>query len=249
MVPNSFHHIFHLAIETTGRAGSIAVLQGEEVLEWTNLPAGRRTAASLAPQLSLTLEHCHHLGRALSLISVADGPGSFTGLRIGVTTAKTLSYGLHLPLVAVDALASIAAASFHTHPSRDSICVALDAYRGQIFTGSFQRHELLPPTAQLAADWSPHPGGVEILSSQQWQQRLAAFPADAAFAGDAKPFLGCQTEPMQRSCDAIGVGLLAIRAYQSGNTTDPLALVPRYLKASAAEEKAEAERQKSSGHF
>ena len=109
MVGPPFPDIFHLAIETTGKGGSLAVFCGEQVLEWTNLGDDRRTAASLAPQLSLTLEHCHRLGRPLSLISVADGPGSFTGLRIGVTTAKTLSYAIGLPLVAVDSLATIAA--------------------------------------------------------------------------------------------------------------------------------------------
>ena len=147
----------HLAIETTGRRGSVAVLSGQRVLRHANLPATPRTASTLAPELDQTLRWCREHDHRPQFVSVADGPGSFTGLRIGVTTAKTLCYALNLPLVPVDSLAAIAAAAMHEHPRIESLCVAINAYRGQVFTGTFARSEILPSFDSLPAGWSPIP--------------------------------------------------------------------------------------------
>ncbi len=237
MVATPVQDIVHLAIETTGRTGSIAVLRGQEVLEHWNLDPDRRTASTLAPHVDRAIDQCRQQGSPISMVSIADGPGSFTGLRIGVTTAKTLSYALGLPLVAVDSLAAIAAEGFRADPSIDSICVAIDAYRGQVFSGTFARSSLLPKFDQIPAGWTAHPSRAEVLSGEQWQEQLQRLPAGVGLAGDQKPFASRSDQRIIRPCDAVGVGLLAIRAFQLGQQTEPLALVPRYLKVSAAEEK------------
>ena len=239
MVGSGLQDFVQLSIETTGRTGSIAVLRGEAVLERTNLDPNQRTASTLAPQLDRMLRHCRDQGLPISLVSVADGPGSFTGLRIGVTTAKTLCYALGLPLVAVDSLAAIAAAGFHADQQVESICVAIDAYRGQVFSGTFHRMELLPSLDRIAADWTAHPTNVEVLGGDQWQQRLSQLPTNTGLAGDKKPFASRPETRIERPCDAVGVGLLAIRAFQIGAQIEPFELLPRYLRVSAAEEKLE----------
>jgi tRNA threonylcarbamoyl adenosine modification protein YeaZ len=230
-------HTVQLAIETTGRLGSIAVLFGSQVLRQANLDPSSRTAATLAPAIDETLRWCRERDQQPEFISVADGPGSFTGLRIGVTTAKTLSYALDLPLIAVDSLAAIAAAAFQNNPSVESLLVAIDAYRGQVFTGSFQRIELLPPLDSIPDDWTAHPSSVRIVSAPQWVQVLRNRPPNIDVAGDSKPLDDRENARIRRECDAVGVGLLAIRAAIKGTLTDPISLVPRYLKPSAAEEK------------
>ena len=280
-----------LAIETTGRCGSIAILRGQEVLQATNLPETTRTAASLAVYLDEILGRHRDGSQPIELVSVADGPGSFTGLRIGVTTAKSLCYALKVPLVAVDSLAAVATAVFHDNIEAQSVCVGLDAYRQQVFTGCFGRSELLGTPDRLAPNWTPHPPQVKVLSASQWEAFLselgqannrettadgigsntdlssinpselnagvtqfrrdtqafppAGIPASAReqwfAAGDEKPFQQSRLTMLRRRCDAIGVGLLAARAFKQGLTTDPLALIPRYLKPSAAEEKAQQE--------
>ena len=291
-----------LAIETTGRCGSIAILRGQEILETINLPETTRTAASLAVHLDDILQQHRDGTRTIELVSVADGPGSFTGLRIGVTTAKSLCYALKVPLVAVDSLAAVAAAVFHEHPSANAVCVGLDAYRQQVFAGSFRRNDLLHSPDRLNPNWTPHPPQVRVLSAEQWQDFLinlgkkeirntppiapqpsthnysnspinpsrpswsnpssgnpssgnpsSGTPGTGAYAaggseqsntevwfaaGDEKPFQQSRLSMLTRKCDAVGVGLLAARAFRLGITTDPLALLPRYLKPSAAEEKA-----------
>lgn len=278
-----------LAIETTGRRGSIAILYGHEILDTINLPETTRTAASLAVHLDEVLQQHRDGTRPIELVSVADGPGSFTGLRIGVTTAKSLCYALKVPLVAIDSLAAVAAATFHEHETANALCIGLDAYRQQVFAGSFRRNELLHSPDRLNPNWTSHPPQVRVLSAAQWQEFLVNLgrpeartaptsitpkppqnysplrtnqigwnqantgssfnrnppsssgvqPTESWFAaGDEKPFQESRLKMLPRKCDAVGVGLLAARAFKLGITTDPLALLPRYLKPSAAEEKA-----------
>lgn len=229
-----------LAIETSRRSGSIALLQGESVLEQVNLDAEQRTAATLAPQVAQILDSCRQANLKLDWISVSDGPGSFTGLRIGVTTAKTLSYALGLPLVPVDALAAIAASVFDAESNIDSLCVAVDAYRNQVFSGVFHRERLLPHLEHIPNGWNPHQENVTVMLRETWHQHVMKLPDEIGLAGDQKLFDGLDRRNFAGSCDAIGVGLLAVRAFQLNHTIDPLALVPRYLKLSAAEEKQQA---------
>jgi tRNA threonylcarbamoyl adenosine modification protein YeaZ len=170
------------------------------------------------------------------MISVADGPGSFTGLRIGVTTAKTLSYALRLPLVAVDSLSSIAAAAFVTNPEVANLCVGIDAYRGQVYSGLFRRSELLPDPTSTPSASDQVSANIAVFDRAQWLNHLESLPADLYFAGDAKPLASRSAKFLARDCDAVGTGLLALRAAAALKFVDPLGLVPRYLKVSAAEE-------------
>lgn len=228
-----------LAIETTGRNGSLAVLSAESILWQTNLDTTARTAATLAPEIDRLLRWCSDQGHPPVFLSVADGPGSFTGLRIGVTTAKLLSYGMNLPVVGVDSLASIAAGAFHDRPDVQSIIVAVNAYRGQVFHGTFRRSELL---AEVAAetDWTSHPRSVGIAEKEEWAEIVERLPADVHRCGESKCFEPDTGPFLDRTCDAVGVGMLGIRAAMLGQWSDPFALTPRYLKPSAAEEKAAA---------
>ncbi len=250
--------IIQLALETTGRSASLAILGGDQVLKCYHLDDRTRTAVTLAPGVNRALEDCKARGWEVSLISVAVGPGSFTGLRIGVTTAKTLAYAKKLPLVSVDSVAAVAAAAMTADERIRSLGVALDAYRGQAFVGKFWRTTLLPEIAAFSgddlanrvaalADWSAHPSGVRVESGDS----LDAFFTDDAeavdwFVGDPKPLAGrvpanqCldQSQRMATVPDAVGVGRLALRAWLLGQTVDPIALVPKYLRVSAAEEAA-----------
>jgi tRNA threonylcarbamoyladenosine biosynthesis protein TsaB len=229
-------HSIQLALETIGRQGSLAVTRGDLVLHSINLSSAARTAATLAPEVDRTLRWCRQTGSMPEFLSVAVGPGSFTGLRIGVTTAKSLSYALRLPLVSIDSLASIAAAAVAQTPEAASIVVALNAYRGQVYVGSFERSALLPDLDAIPEGWSGHPEGVSVLTDSQWNQARQRLSADTAVAGDVKPLGDRASTALPRTCDAIGTALLGIRAAIAGQWIDPLQLVPKYLKPSAAEE-------------
>ncbi|MDG2221289.1 MAG: tRNA (adenosine(37)-N6)-threonylcarbamoyltransferase complex dimerization subunit type 1 TsaB [Rubripirellula sp.] len=232
----------HLAIETTGRQGSIALFRGLEPIQVNNLSSTSRTAATLAPEVDQTLNWCREANAMPEFLSVADGPGSFTGLRIGVTTAKSLSYGLGLPLIAVDSLASIAAAAISEFPTVETISVSLDAYRNQVYTGLFEKKTLLPDIDSIPQDWSTHPPDVQVMQKEVWESELAKLPADVGFAGDVQTLGQRAEEAVARRCDAIGTGLLGFLGARMGQWVNPLQLAPRYLKPSSAEEKAAAEK-------
>ena len=227
----------HLAIETTGRLGSIAVLCGENPLRHVNLDPQQRSAATLVPEIQSALSWCEEAGHQVKFLSVANGPGSFTGLRIGVTAAKTLAYALKLPLVGVDSLAAIAASAFHSNDGIGELLVGIDAFRRQVFTGEFNRESLLPQLNRIPEGWAAHPDNVEVVDDDLFLTKVSSLTEGCSLAGDRKPF-GDDVDLVERSCDAVGVGQMAIRAAAIGDFTDPLAMVPRYLKLSAAEEKA-----------
>jgi tRNA threonylcarbamoyladenosine biosynthesis protein TsaB len=132
-----------IGIETSGRNGSIALARGEEsgfdVIEVVPL-AGGTYSAELIPQLSALLER-HGLGKQdIDAFAVATGPGSFTGLRVGIATVKGLSEILQRPIAAISILETIAAQS-----NVDGLVIAaLDAGRKELYVGEFEVHGVRP---------------------------------------------------------------------------------------------------------
>ncbi len=127
-----------LAIDTSGRNGSVALARGEttdnlEILELLPL-AGRMYSAQLIPQLKVALER-HQLTKAdLDGFAVAAGPGSFTGLRIGLSTVKALADVLRKPIAAV----SVLQAAARVTGSHGHVIVAVDAGRQLVFVGDYE---------------------------------------------------------------------------------------------------------------
>lgn len=255
--------MIQLALETTGRNGSLAVLDGESVLWKRRLGLRLRTAAELAVELKSALQWCGDESFQIRAISVAVGPGSFTGLRIAVTTAKTLAYALQLPVVSVGSLAAIAAVTATQDPVAN-VLVGLNAYRRQVFAAEFSLQEL-----QESHGINRCNDRAMVLSQSDWELRVARATRqpDWAVTGDSAIFTPEQVESLsvREQPDAVGVGRIAARwiagaegpegdgEQPSGNLppgnsseassggspfTDPFALVARYLRPSAAEEKA-----------
>lgn len=131
------------SIDTSGRNGSLALVRcaGEvlavddakcEVVEFAPLQGGEYSA-QLIPTLARALEK-HGLAKtAIDLFAVASGPGSFTGLRVGLSTVKALADALAKPVVAVSVLEALALAS----KREGKVIAALDAQRGEVFAGEY----------------------------------------------------------------------------------------------------------------
>lgn len=235
-----------IALETTGRNGSLAIVDGETAVWQQHLGGQQRTAAEIAVQLNAALRWSADHNQPIEGIAVAVGPGSFTGLRIAITTAKTLAYALELPIVPVGSLAAIAMMTAISD-SVSQVVVGLNAYRGQVFAAEFSSQELL--SGDSCSDWNHR---AEVWPRAKWDQRVTvAFQSqETAVAGDRSifdkddpPHLADRIGP-----DAIGVGCIAARliADQDGcgggmltrkATVDAFSLVPRYVKLSAAEQK------------
>ncbi len=123
-----------LAIETSIQPGSIALLQRDEVVAEVQLPAQQRTAQSLAPALAAALAQWEWPASSIQLVAVAHGPGSFTGLRIATTAAKTFAYAVQAQLVALNTLDVIVA---QLPSSVADACAVMDAQRGQLFAARY----------------------------------------------------------------------------------------------------------------
>ena len=219
-------------------AGSVSTLiDGRVVLE-RSLSAAQRSAQSLAPAVHSLLAEVGWRPSDVELIATAVGPGSFTGLRVGVTMAKMMSYSIGCPLVGVNTLEAIAGRA----PRRfASLSVALDAQRRQVFAARFNR------TADGELAWARNPEipanespAGEILDIDQW---LAGLGCEWAATGPILERLadnlpaGSQVVPSEFwAPTGSSVGELGWRLFNAGQRDDPFQIVPLYLRRTAAEE-------------
>jgi len=128
-----------LAVDTSGKNGSLALArvtpgQSEiDVLEVVPL-AGGAFSAQLVPQIAAVLEKHGHGKSDLGAFAVASGPGSFTGLRVGLAAIKALAEALQKPIVAISLLEAVACSG----AARGRVLAALDAGRGDVYVGDYE---------------------------------------------------------------------------------------------------------------
>ena len=225
-----------LAMETSGREATIAALVGEEngasLVKQIELPRSQRTAQALAPALSDLLEGLDWPATSIDLVAVAVGPGSFTGLRIGVTVAKTFAYATGAEVVGVNTLDVLAA---QTPAQGATLWTVVDAQRSELFAARYTlgddgRWETEAPTHLVPADaWFTQLGGGESITGPalaKYQVRLDRLGGELTIV-DADHW-----NPL-----ALTVGHLGYQRYVAGQRDDLWQLVPKYYRLSAAEEK------------
>jgi tRNA threonylcarbamoyladenosine biosynthesis protein TsaB len=217
-----------IALETSELTGSVAAADGDGLLAEINLQPHDRSAKSLAPAIQLLLDQVGWQPRDVQLVAVAIGPGSFTGLRVGVATAKVFAYSVGADVLGVSTLETIAAGA----PREiGKMAVAIDAQRGDVVAQSFQKAEsILMPLEKS-----------QLLPLADW---LASLPPGFAICG---PVLKKWTDPFPRGIQvlppqywqptAAQVARLAHRDYVAGRRDDLWRLSPVYSRRSAAEEK------------
>jgi tRNA threonylcarbamoyladenosine biosynthesis protein TsaB len=222
-----------VAIETSGRWGSLALLRGEGddavLVCQANLTGDANTAQWLATALRDLFSRAGWEPRSVDLVAVAIGPGSFTGLRIGVTTAKTFAYAVRAEIVGVNTLAVLARQSDKVN---GPLWAIMDAQRQELFVSRFEsRGDELDMT-----------GDTRIVPQETF---LAGLQPGDHVTGPALVRLaprlpsGVAITPQEFwQPTAIAVGQLAWRIHRSGRRDDVWKLAPAYYRASAAEEKA-----------
>lgn len=222
-----------LGIETSGRNGSVALASNGQILAARDLQAaGRRHAQTLVAEIDAMMGEQNLRMADCGAVAVSIGPGSFTGLRVGVVCAKTLAYATGCQLAAVDTFAAVAEAA----PANIiSLHVVSDAQRGELFIGSYSRDSIGhfrrtgPIFIAEAETWcrARQPG--EVVSGPDLDRVESMFSSE------------CRLLPSEcRFPTAANVALLGAREVNEGRVGDLWTLEPFYLRKSAAEEKWEA---------
>ncbi|MEM9996091.1 MAG: tRNA (adenosine(37)-N6)-threonylcarbamoyltransferase complex dimerization subunit type 1 TsaB [Bacteroidota bacterium] len=163
-----------LGIETATDVCSVALLEDNVVLAEAALRLPRQHAARLMPLIRDVLAHAGRSATDLDLVAVSEGPGSYTGLRIGVSTAKGLCLASGAALVGVGSLEALATKTDGVAQSGDYVVVAFPSRRGEVYAAGFQHHpheyiRLMLPGAEPAAvplaefrSWWPAPDAKRI---------------------------------------------------------------------------------------
>ena len=221
-----------LGSETSGPRGSIAVCRDEECLAEVILEdAPRRHAQTLVLQIGDTFGRLGLRIAELDAVAVSVGPGSFTGLRVGVVCAKTLAYATGCRLAAVDTLEAIAG---NSPPEVVSVHVIADAQRGDLFVATYHRKSNLdwdresPPTIVRADAWFDSLTARDVVSGPA----LGLYKPSGSTLWRSLPETAWL--PSARVVAQIGG-----RQIRGGSAADAATLEPLYVRRSAAEEKAD----------
>jgi tRNA threonylcarbamoyladenosine biosynthesis protein TsaB len=191
-----------LAIETSISLASVALVEGGRLVLSRSHPRPKQSAERLLPMIAELLAEAGWQRRDLERLGVSVGPGSFTGLRVGIACAQGLALGLGIPLLGVTSLRAMARAVPEAIPGVR--CPCLDARRNEVFSGGYGpgplASELLAPLAL------PAESAVQALAA-----RLAS-PTPLVWVGSGLSLLGIPatfSSPETEEPSAFAVGLLA----------------------------------------
>jgi tRNA threonylcarbamoyladenosine biosynthesis protein TsaB len=141
-----------LGIDTSNLVLSIAVVDREKELGEYTTNLKKNHSIRLMPAISMLLDELGLEAEELEGIAVAHGPGSYTGVRIGLTTAKSLAWALNVPIVGISSLEAIAS---HAAYFPGLVSPVVDARRGQVYTALFKDAERkADDRIRMIADWS-----------------------------------------------------------------------------------------------
>ena len=221
-----------LAFETSAKAASVALLDGEKLLGESYQNTGLTHSQTLLSMAEDLIKNCGYTPAQIQAVAVAAGPGSFTGVRIGVAAAKGFAWGAELPCCGVSTLEAMAL-SLGVH--KGFVLPVMDARRNQVYTALFyaQDGKLTRKTEDRA------------ISLEELGAELKNLSETVFLVGDGSvlcyntlkeevPFLVCPPEHRMHQ-RAAGVGLAAARMLAAGESCDAGALSPNYLRLSQAE--------------
>ena len=221
-----------LALESSATAASVALCEDEALIAQSFRDTGLTHSQTLLPMTEELLAHCGLTVADLDLIAVAAGPGSFTGLRIGVATAKGLAWAAQLPCAGCSTLEAMA---WNLAGLDGELCAAMDARRHQVYHARLRAENgtitrLTEDRAIALEDLIEELRGTEttqIVLGDGAQLCCEALTAAGIPARLAPPNLRQQT--------AWGVARLGLELAKAGRTVPPEELVPVYHRLSQAE--------------
>ncbi len=223
-----------LAVDTSAKPVSCALMQDDRILASYYANTGLTHSQTLMPMIESVLHLAGVTVEQLDALAVNAGPGSFTGVRIGVSAVKGLAFTHDKPCVSVSTLSAMAQ---QTAASLGSvICCVMDARCQQVYTALFRKTEI-GETERLTED--------EAISLEELKNRLKSYDYPIVLVGDGSEL--CYTylrEDIQRLQlapaavryqNATGTAAVAMRMLLSGDTVSAEELLPLYLRLPQAE--------------
>ncbi|MET0165070.1 MAG: tRNA (adenosine(37)-N6)-threonylcarbamoyltransferase complex dimerization subunit type 1 TsaB [Vicinamibacterales bacterium] len=225
-----------LALDTTTSAGSCALLRDDRVVREQASDHSRPQASRLPGELATILEREGIALPEVDILAVGVGPGSFTGLRVGIATMQGLAMALNRPLFGIsafDALASIAFGGSGRNgspgPPHRSVATWVDAWRGEVYAALYQNgREIEPPTVDLPQ---------HLLQAFVGRPMLFTGDGAAIYRATISAALGNHaefTEPVSPLL-AGAMATLAVQEFRAGQRPLPHAIRPLYVRRSDAE--------------
>lgn len=221
-----------LALESSAVAASVALCEDETLIAGQFLNAGLTHSQTLLPMAEGLLKACGFSLKDLDLIAVAAGPGSFTGLRIGVSTAKGLAWVHNTPTTACSSLAAMA---WNAAGLRGEICAAMDARRQQVYCARFSADgdRLTRLCEDRAISLDELAAELKESGTPQW---LVGDGAHLCAEHCGRSGISARLAPPNlRMQSAWGVARCGLEQARSGQTITGRDLAPVYLRLSQAE--------------
>lgn len=221
-----------LAFETSAKAASVALLQDGQLLGEYMQNSGQTHSRTVMKMAENLLCNCDLTAKDVDAVGCAAGPGSFTGVRIGLAAAKGFAWGRELPLVGVSTLEAMAK---NVAVSDGYYCAVMDARRSQVYTAIFEMKD--GNFRRITED--------AAISLEELGEKLKVLEKSKFLVGDGAVLcyntLGQSVQGLYlmpehlRMQRAAGVALLAWEQLQSGVITPAGELAPNYLRLSQAE--------------
>jgi len=214
-----------LAIDTSTDTASLALVQDGEVLAELTWRSGQNHSTQLLANLSHLLNQAKLSLQSASCIIVAKGPGSYNGLRVGISTAKGLAFSLGIPIVGISTLE---AEAYQHAETGLPICPIFNAGREEIATAMYQRKG--SNWCQLTAE---HITTVDTLCSE--------ITGKTVFCGEFVPFVAARLSKLLKQKAVIlspaaslrrasFLAELGLKRFEAGDYDDPATLQPLYLR-------------------
>ena len=217
-----------LSFETSAKAASVALTDGVRLLGESYQNTGMTHSQTLMVMAEDLLRQCGHTAADVTDVAVAAGPGSFTGVRIGVAAAKGFAWGRELPCWGVSTLEAMA---LSLGVFEGYVVCAMDARRSQVYNAIFEAKN--GELTRICQD--------RAISLEDLGKELSQLSGPKYAVGDGAE-LCCRSLPglilppeHRRHQRAVGVGLAALAKMAAGETADAAALTPNYLRLSQAE--------------
>ena len=224
-----------LLLETATAVCSVALARDGEVLAELHSDQPNAHSSRLPLFVEQLFEQCHITPKQLDAVCVSSGPGSYTGLRIGVSSAKGFCYALSIPLLSVPTLQGMAAQYYAQHPDyHGMLCPMIDARRMECYTAFFEmeNHPSAAADSQLS---TLKPTSADIIESGIYDDYLNR--GEVSFIGDGaektREILGIHPNARYASdfrISAAGMLPIAMQRLQAGQVEDVAYFEPFYLK-------------------